>query len=371
MRRFKMYGSGFHLDPVKDVPKNAQQQAAGISLELEQEELKESQSLAKTVQGLSAEYQEKLRAIIGPENLERYSEFRVPLRQQVRDLILKASPTVVGEREIQEARRQAAEESREFLKEIGFNMPRASQLRGEYHTRIQKVLSEAIGRPEEPNYLVLPEMVPKDVHNPWVSYQPPYPGWAWSYWWNKSDEPSYPSFARYLNSASGQLGTYTRTHVSGADNSDWSNVRYRTAMRFWYYLPVAGMAEVWMNMQCIDTPYSGWLSDEWGWSDSACDQESHAYLRVIVPGYGTSRKSTILDYRRTGTDANWSGHVTWAGNHRWAHIFSADAYAGGTWLLLEAGTEEWNHFWSNDVSIYSAMTMRWFLSRVYVRSTGE
>jgi hypothetical protein len=366
-----MYGAGFHLDPVKDVPQNTQQQAAGISLEIEQEELKESQSLAKTVQGLSAEYQEKLSAIIGGENLERYSEFRVTNRKRVSDLILKAPPTVVGEREIHEARRRAVDEGRAFLKEIGFDMPRASKLRGEYHTRIHKVVTEAKGRPEEPNYLVLPEMVPKDIHNPWVTYEPPYPGWAWAYSWNKSDEPWYPSFGRYLNSASGQLGTYTHTHVSGADNSDWSYVRYRTAMRFWYHLPVAGMAEVWMRMQCIDTPYSGWLSDEWGWSDSACDQESHAYLRVINPGFGAFRKSTILDYRRTGTDANWSREVAGDGDWRWTNIFSADAYAGGTWLLLEVGTEEWNHFTSNDVSIHSAMTMRWFLSRVYVRSTGE
>jgi hypothetical protein len=365
-----MYSAGFHLEPAKDVPEDLQRQAAGMSLELEQEELKEAQSLVSTVQRLSAEYERELRSIIGDENLERYFAFRGPLRQRVRDLVLKAAPTAVGEREIQEARRQVAEESRKFLKEINFDMPRASKLRGEYHTRIQKLVAEAIGRPEEPNYLVLPEAVPKDIYNPWVTYGPPYPGWAWAWWRDKSDEPQWPSGARYLDSAAGQLGTYTHTHVSGADDSDWSYMGYRTAMRFWYRLPAAGMAEVWMDLQCIDTPYSGWLSDEWGWSDSACDQESHAYLRIMNPGPGAYRWSTILDYRRTGTDANWSGHLAWAGDHRWAHIFSADAYAAGTWLLLEAGTREWNYFWSNDVSIHSAMTMRWFLNRVYVRSSG-
>lgn len=124
-------------------------------------------------------------------------------------------------------------------------------------------------------------------------------------------------------------------------------------------------------MQCIDTPCSGSPSDDWGWSDSTCDQESHAYLRITDPGPGAYRFSTILDYRRTGKDANWSRHVAWAGDNRWAHIFSADAYAANTWLLLEVGTREWNYFWTNDVSIHSAMTMRWFLNRVFVRSSGE
>jgi hypothetical protein len=356
---------------VEEVPQELQRQVAGISVEVQQQELKEAQSLTNTLQEVTGEYREKLQAMVGRENLERYFELRATLRQGVRKLIAEAPATVVGERDIQEARNEAAEESRAALKEIGFDMARASKLRGEYHTRIQELMSEAIGRPEEPNYLVLPERVPKDIHNPWVTYEPPYPGWAWAWWSGKSDEPHWPIGARYLNSAAGQLGTYTRTRVSGADDSDWSYMGYRTAIRFWYHLPAAGMAEVWMQMQCIDTPYSGSLHDEWGWSDSACDQESHAYVRVIHPGPGAFRFSTILDYRRTGTDANWSRHVRWAGDGRWAHIFSAGAYPGGTWLLLEVGTREWNHFWSNDVSVYSAMTQRWFLRRVYVRSTGE
>lgn len=66
-----------------------------------------------------------------------------------------------------------------------------------------------------------------------------------------------------------------------------------------------------------------------------------------------------------------SRHITRAGSERRSHIFSAAAYAGGTWLYLEVGTEQWNDFWSNDVSICSAMTMRWFLEHVHVRSTGE
>jgi hypothetical protein len=283
----------------------------------------------------------------------------------------KVTPTVAGETEITEARLAAAEKSRSFLKEIGFNMARASKVRGEYEVRWQKTMSKAIGRPEKPNYIVLPEQVPEDVHNPWATFTPPYPGWAWDYAWQKSDEPHYPSFWRYLDSASGELGSYTHTHVSGADDSDFAYVRYRTSIRFWYRIPATGLVELWMQMQCIDTPYSGYLHDEWGWSNSACDQESYGRLRVIHPGPGAPRKATILDYRRTGTDANWSRDIALPGEYRWAHFFSTESYTANTWLLLEVGTEDWNHFWSNDVTIHSAMTMHWFLRRVYVRSTGE
>ncbi len=366
-----MYNAGFQLDPVDEVPEETQKEAAGVSLELEQEELKQAQNLESSIKKISAEYEKELRGVVGDENLERYFEFRLPLRMQMRDAELKALPTVVGENEVEEKRLQSADKSREFLKEIDFDMARASKLRGEYQARIQKVFAEAVGRPDEAAYLVLPENAPADIHNPWATYSPPYPGWAWACSWARSDEPYNPSFARYLNSAAGSLGTYTHTHVSGADNSDYAWVRYHTSMRFWYRMPAAGMVEVWMYMQCISSPYSGYLKDEWGWSDSVCDQESHARLRVIVPGPSAPRKSAVLDYRRTGTDATWSRSVAYPGQYRWKHIFSMDSYPANTWVLIEIGTEEWNRFWSNDVTIHSGMTMRWFLRNVYVRSSGE
>jgi len=366
-----MFSAGFHLEPTAGVPKNVQRMAAKVSLQLQREELARGQSLDNTLQRLSREYQTEIRSIIGRENLQRYHALRRALRTRVREVVMKATPTVVGEQDIEEARLQAAEESRKFLGEIGFNMARASILRGEYHTRMHKVISEAAGGPQEPNYLVLPDMVPREIHNPWRTYQPPYPGWLWIYSRDKSDEPPWPICTSYLDAAAGQLGTFSQTHVSGADDSDFAYVSCRTAMRFLYDLTVAGRVELWMRLRCIDTSYSGWLKDEWGWSDSSCHQKSAAHLRVLMPVLEDIRYSTILDYGRTGTDANWSRVYVEAGEERWAHLFSADAYPGGTRLLLEVGTSERNYFWTNDVSIHSAMTMRWFLQNVYVRSTGE
>ncbi len=366
-----MFSTGFNLEPVEEVPEDAQRMATGVSLELEQDEWGKAQSLAGTVERLSTEYQRELHSIVGDENLEAYHDLRRRLRERVGEIASKAEPTVVGEAEIQEARLQAAEESRAFLQEIGFDMPRASELRGEFHTRFHHLIAETLGRPEEPNYLVPPEMVPEDIHNPWVWYAPPYPGWRWIRWTYDSGRPWTPDYWNYLDHKAGQLGTYTHIHVSNASDSDYAYVRFRTGMRFWYWMPVAGMAEVWMRLQCINTPYSGYLKDEWGWSDSVCDQESRAYVQAIYPGPGAPRMSTILDYRRTGTDASWANHREPAGQYRWAHIFSSGAYPGGSWVLLEAGTEDFNFFWSNDVSIHSAMTMRWFLKNIVVRSTGE
>ncbi|MEA5597797.1 hypothetical protein [Rivularia sp. UHCC 0363] len=367
-----MFNAGFDSEAIREVPSEAQEQAAKISLDIEQEELREAQSLSKKITSLNADYQKELRLIIGDRNLERYYEFRAPLREKINDLEVKATPTVKGQAEIEEAQSQAVGKSQQFLNEIGFDMVRASKLREGYNARLDEVVSQARGKLEEPNYLILPEVMSMEElkATPWVILDPAYPADSFAYSSNRSDEPDNPVFWRYLNRSSGQLGSYTRNRVSGADDSDYAYVRYQTAMRFWYRIPDTGLTEVFMRLQAIDTAYSGSFNDEWGWSDARCEQMCSAYLRVITPGPGAIRYGTILNYVRTGTSANWANQITAPGNERWANLFSTSSYNAGTWLLLEVGTEDWNYFRSNDVSIVSTMNMNWFLKQIYVRSTA-
>jgi len=365
------FSTGFDMEPAPEVPMKEQQAAARISLELRDVELKKAQAMNQNIMRIGSGFQRELQSLIGRDNIRRYRATQEKARQQIREAHLKARPTYEGETEIEQVRAKLIKESKSLLKEIKFDYDKVKQLRAKHGKELSDAVAETLGRPEEPNYLIHPEDVPKEIHNPWVLYGPPYPGWAWAYWWGKSDEPNYPAFYRYLNSAAGQVGTYSGIRVSGADDSDWAYVRYRTAVRFWYRPPQAGMIDLWIKMQNINTCHSGRLDDEFGWSGANCDQESHTYLQVVSPGPGALRKGTILDYRRTGTDAYWNRCPWGAGYERWSHLYSSDAYPANTWLLLEVGTEEWNHFWCNDVTVSSHMTMRWFLKNIYVRSTGE
>lgn len=366
-----MYGAGFDVEYSKDVPADVQREATANALTVQRTQLRASEALAEEIAQLSSEYDRKLAKIVGGDHLKRYFNVRPESKEKLRQAIDAGEASRSGEKRIAKLRRKIVKQSRSYLDEIGFDDRAALKLRGKYEAKIRNATAKYLQLPEEPNWVVPPEQVPDDVHNPWAVYGPPYPGWAWSYNWNRSDEPRNPTFSRYLNSSSGELGSYTSIAVAGADNSDYSSVRYRTGVRFWYRIPATGLVEVWMRMQAIHTPYSGWHSDEWGFSGVGTDQESHATLQVISPGPGATRKATILDYRRTGTNANWSREVSQAPTQRWAHLYSLGSFAEGTWLLLETGTEEWNHFWSNDVSVGSYMTQRWFLQNVYVRSTGE
>lgn len=366
-----MFSTGFNLDPVKEVPAEVQEEAMDLCLDIDRRDLHWTKSLQGALRELDVAYQKELHNLIGTQNLERYFNFRAAQQKEIKTAVIKQPPTLVGEHKLLETRKRAIRNSHQFLQDINFDMARGTELREAYRRRLFEVIERHREKPDEPNYLVMPEDVPENIYNPWVVFGPPYPGWAWSYGRNWSDEPDVPSIARYLNSASGSIGSYTYTHVGGADDSDFAWARYKTGMRFWYRMPVAGLLEVWLHLQAVNTYYAGYFVDEWGWSDANCDQESHFFLQVIAPEVSAMRLSTVLDYRRTGTSAHWGNEAVDAGDDRWAHLFSTNAYAAGTWLLVEVGTQEWNHFWSNDVSIGSMVQMQWFMENAYLRSSGE
>jgi hypothetical protein len=157
--------------------------------------------------------------------------------------------------------------------------------------------------------------------------------------------------------------------IYGADDSDYTYTGAFSELQFWFRMPNAGMVEVWLYLQAIDTAYGGCLDDEWGFSDANIQQTSRPYLSIISP-YGDTRYSTLLDYRRGEDEGCWGRIIATGGQYRYAHLFSLNSYAAGQWVLCGVGINDYNYVWVNDMSFNTYLTSRWFLRDVAVRSTG-
>jgi hypothetical protein len=133
-------------------------------------------------------------------------------------------------------------------------------------------------------------------------------------------------------------------------------------------MPAAGLVEVWVWYQDIDTDYAGHLWDESGCSDASVQQLSRAYLWTID---STERYSTIVDYRRGESEGGWAvGGPTGSGVILPKHFFSHETYAAGERVYVAAGIRDMNYFWVDDMSCRSIMHSNWFVHHVAVRSTG-
>lgn len=125
-------------------------------------------------------------------------------------------------------------------------------------------------------------------------------------------------------------------------------------------------------MQSIDNRFNGCLDDEFGFSDADVQQLSRAYLQVASPGWGPLRCVTLTNYRRGESEGCWSGRICNVdpGDRKWVQLFSSDTYPAGQWVVVAVGIHDSNYFWVNDMSCDAAMSNRWFVRHIVLRSTG-
>ncbi len=360
------YNAGFENEPNDDVPNQAITKAVISSLKLQHQGYEKAQSLTKTMEAFHTDYMKKLSAVVTPSKWSKWTETRFKHRTALRDTIAKAEPTYNGEMQIKKKKKELIAYGDKLRSDLAFNLTRATKLRDQHSNNLDKAITKAWDIPSRPTFLL--SKGPIDNPHPWTAINPPYSGGSWSYYWYRSDEPSNPIHARYLNRVAGQVGSYTYTRVYGADDWDMSYIWYRTGVRFWYKMPATGIFELYLRLQAIYDTYWGDLDDEWGWSDATCQQYSRPYVRVLSPTLGNIRYgNTIFYYYRHNNNAYWNRNVMGPGNYGWAYTLSDAAYPSNQWIYVEAGILDYNYFWSNDVTVRSKMNMKWFVPSIYIR----
>jgi hypothetical protein len=208
---------------------------------------------------------------------------------------------------------------------------------------------------------------PKPTNNPWTWIFPPFA----HQWVNLvvSDGSRGQRYRTFNTSATtGEIALWNRMNLSGADDSDWSQIDIMGEVGFWFQMPAAGLVEVWIRYQDINTDYTGNLQDESGCSDANLQQLSRAYLWTAG---STERYSTIVDYRRGESEGSWAvGGPSMPGDIISKHLFSNQSYATNEWVYVSVGIRDMNYFWVDDMSCRSDMMSRWFVNHVAIRSTG-
>ena len=360
------YNASFEDEPVDGLPNQAMEKVGGASLSLQQKEYRKAQSLARRMEKLQTDYLKELHVTVTEPKWSEWTQTRLKNRIALREAIAKAEPTIQGENEIKNRKKVIIVNGKKFREDFGFNITKATKLRDQHSKRLEKVINTAWKIPAKPTFLL--SKGPIDNPHPWTITNPPYSGQYSNYSWFKSDEPYYPTLSGYVNRITGQVGSYTRTKVNGADDWDKSYVWYRTGLRFWYKMPATGIFELYLKLQAIYSNYRGDTDDEWGFSDCCVKQYSRPYVRVIYPSVGNIRYGNNIFYYHTHTDDNyWNRNVIGSGDYRWTYVLSDAAYPTNQWLYVEAGIEDYNYFWCNDVSVDSIMNMKWFVPSIYIR----
>ena len=315
---------------------------------------------------LREEYKEDIRYLVGAENIEKHANQYQELLAQIAETPKKFPRTSEGEKKEEEYTKGLKKQKHELYHSIGFDTKRAIVIRKKYLKRARDILEQSLEPDAEmPSDADTEE--PQPTNNPWTWVFPPYSG-QWTHTVQSSGSRGSRWSSLNASAVTGEIYLWNRMDLFGADDSDWSKVDIMAEVGFWFRMPAAGLVEVWIRYQDINTDYTGQLWDESGCSDADIQQLSRAYLWTSG---STERYSTIVDYRRGESEGSWAvGGPTSPGQILSKHLFSHKSYAAGEWVYVAAGARDLNYLWVDDMSCRSIMTSNWFVNHVVVRSTG-
>lgn len=350
----------------QEIPSDLRLQAMEDSIEREKAVLSTEKELTNALNQIREDYKKELRDALG-SNANKYLAFHQKTKDRIRDMRSFYTPSPEGEKIRVEFQKRSLTEARGFINSLGINSTNIENIQKKYIAQSRSAVQKALNITEVPYVEATPADLPKQTSNPWTWKSPPYDG-NWGYWyWQRTGGNSWVD--NHQDRFNGAIGSWSGISLSGADDSDYSYTQSWSEIRVWFQMPAAGLVEAWAYLQCIDTPYSGSLSDEWGVSDASIQQLSMPYLKAVSPAGGI-RYGGLRDYQRGEDDGSWSAVIANPGQYVYPHLFSTESYSAGQWVYLAIGVYDLNYFWVNDMSCSAYLTDRWFARNVVLRSTG-
>lgn len=313
----------------------------------DKESARRAAAISREMKALSAEYRKQLSKLLGPRVMRELEDIR------------SSSPKL---KRSQKIRRSLA-----LLKEYGVDRSQILDLRRLYLRKERDLMSQATE--------AFPYSVPLDglCNSPWVAHTAPFGGYRWWYTWTRTSGPKNPGMTRYLDTATGHLGSFIDTQDRDAGDDDELIADYYTGFSVWHTPQMTGPLEIYLGFEFNVSTYSGTVSDEFGFSDIIHGQYAVARMSATDsqdPNQKDDQDSTIFGFTDFlwGEGDDWSKQVANPRDLHWYYFKTAATFYQGSPVLIEGGVLHGSWFRTNDESIAMWANIDLRLDQIRVRS---
>ena len=303
----------------------------------------------RALDALRSEYRKRLAKLLGRAGLRQLDEIRSRAKL---------------------SRAQRERRALAVLSTSGVNCCELLDLRGPYLKKARDLLGQfaTVADPRPPHA--------DPCGGPVAVYVPPYDGWSWSYFWERSSGPQDPVLDRYLDSATGRVGSRIRTAVTEAGDDDHLYAEYDTGVDVWHTPQRNGPLEVQLTFEFADALIEGKATDDWFWSELTHAQFVQA--RVVAthladPSFVDDALhliDTVSEYEDDGDDT-WIKQIAGPFETRSYRFRTAVGFVQGSTVQLHAGVRQATSFHTNDFSVVTNTNIDLKLTRIEVRSCEE
>lgn len=334
--------------------------------------LAQERELSTTLSRLNEDYLRELNSLIGTEKLDDYLQVHERIRDRMAEAPKIFPATAEGEASEQQYRQRLLAEGKGFVQNLGVNIENVKVLQRDFRVKAQLAVEKAMDLAQSSREILMPATpsFPELGTLPTDALQtPPYDG-KWGTWSSSYTRGSV-NVSHDEDPSTGKIYCYSYINLYGADDSDRSYSNCYSELQFLYRMPRAGLVKAQIYLQAVDVEYSGYLYNEWGWSDASIRQNSRVYLQVAAAGgpWGARREADLYNYTRGDNDGSWSRVVAPPGSWRVPTLVSTDGYAAGQYVWVAVGIHDFNYRWVNDYSGWQRMRSHWLVPYVYVTAS--
>jgi hypothetical protein len=365
------------------LPDDVYAQGVEAVLDAQRQEATAARAYQAGAQRFRTEYERRVHEVVAAAirgKTDKYDAFRTAHRARMRALGANPPATDEARRRVEAERRKLVDESERFLVELGIDGAALRRVHDEVWRELSVLRDATYG-------LTAPAEPRPRVKN--TTFTAPYAGGSFSPSWWKSfagDEPPDPTFDNFANFTLGTLGVGSSISMSDASDFDEVLAHCRASLFVWFRTPPVRKGQKDPGTE-VQVRYSGkWIglhSDgsadkEWGYAGFDFWQSTVEYARVHVPALtplafwpATPAPWHLHEDVHIGKDAMFD-NLTW--NWSWpaggaiqqGFITIPEVFPASTWLLIEVGLMQDNHFLVNDYTVNSNLDKRIHVTEIGV-----
>lgn len=259
------------------------------------------------------------------------------------------------------------DEANEFIKKLGINHKDIKSILKKYQEDSKSVIEK-----KRPAIEILLDVgsIPPDVADPdrhWTLIEPPYYYAYGDRFVDTSGSAIFRSDTIHSESnLTGEISCLTKNQIIYPGDHATELDSATSNLLIYFQMPYSGRLNAWSFLECVESSYSGELSDEWGWSDANIIQSSAYFMAVGGPPDYDSRLFPLLYYHRGEDDGEWSGTMALPGEYRYPNFISNTYYSAGEWVFMRTGITDFQDVVVNDMEFIGEIRNSWILRKLAI-----
>lgn len=305
---------------------------------------------------------------------KEFREFREKSSEIARTMQPLFTATPEGRKVKSQFQKTRLYEANKFVKSLGINVNDFKSILSKYQEESKSAIEKT--RTVEGSLRldvspIPPDVVHPDLVSPWYDFHPPYLNggcFGEAYAVHSGDAEHFSPYTyHYESNLTGEISCTTQNVIYNA--GDYAHQYTVGSSMIWFYfqMPESGRLNILTQVQCLESSYSGFLNNWFGYSDATTMQTSRYFMTAGESIDGDEAYFQLLDYsRHTDDDVEWGDNMVTPGEYRVFNLVSHGSFSAGQWVPIKAGILDYQDATLDDMGFIGEIKNSWILHGFWV-----